>query len=142
MTVLRPVSVAVARQHCGAAAGAGSCGVGILVAQRRPGVRRYAGRGAVGCAEPATARNQVQAAVSAIRRQLRDLGAPELLVGSAAGYPLRPGREQVDLLAFRDAVVRAEREARCGRLTDASETLRNALALWVRPILAVRPERT
>ena len=75
---------------------------------------------------PATARRQVQNAVSA----LRQAGIGAVLVPQGPGYTLRLSREQVDALRFEDAVSRAAAAREVSDLAGAAVTLRSGLALW------------
>ncbi|MFD6393330.1 tetratricopeptide repeat protein [Nocardia sp. NPDC060259] len=83
-----------------------------------------------GVRPPDTARSQIHAAITAIRRVLRQVGAAELLqTRGTAGYVLKPGPGQLDLTEFTDLVARG----RASAATDpraAVRTLRAASALW------------
>ncbi len=65
---------------------------------------------------PDTARSQIHASVTAIRRVLRGAGAAELLETRAGGYVARPGPGQLDAREFTELVAAGE--------------LRQALDLW------------
>lgn len=86
-------------------------------------------------AEPRTGRNQVQAAVSAIRQQLRALGEPNVLTTDAFGYRLSVARDQLDLLIFEDSVWQAHALIQ-DHPEQAVKALRTALALWQGPPLS------
>jgi DNA-binding SARP family transcriptional activator len=79
-----------------------------------------------GGAEPASARQQIQTSVHAIRSQLRRLGAPGVLDGGASGYRLDVGPHEVDVDMFGDLVARARE---CPAV-DAEPHLVAALDLW------------
>ncbi|MFD8243763.1 BTAD domain-containing putative transcriptional regulator [Nocardia sp. NPDC059691] len=78
---------------------------------------------------PDTARSQIHAAVTAIRKVLREANAAQVLQTTAAGYVALPGPGQLDLAEFTSRIG-------AGRLLAASEPeaavaeLRAALALW------------
>lgn len=63
-----------------------------------------------GPAHPETARAQVHAAITAIRRVLKAAGAEHLLVTHPAGYVLTAGPGRLDLAEFSGLVAEAERE--------------------------------
>ncbi|MET9068893.1 AfsR/SARP family transcriptional regulator, partial [Streptosporangium sandarakinum] len=65
---------------------------------------------------PDTARSQIHASITAIRRALRGVGAADLLETRAGGYVARPEPGQVDALEFTELV--------------AAGALREALDLW------------
>ncbi|MGY0233590.1 BTAD domain-containing putative transcriptional regulator [Longispora urticae] len=75
---------------------------------------------------PDRARGQIQVAVSALRRTLRDAGAEHLLQTRSAGYVLDVTPEQFDVDAF----------AALAASPDDAAALRGALALWRGPALA------
>ncbi|MFI6319027.1 BTAD domain-containing putative transcriptional regulator [Nonomuraea sp. NPDC050556] len=66
--------------------------------------------------QPDTARSQIHASITALRKVLRAAGADELLVRRAGGYSALPGPGQVDTQEFTDLVAAGE--------------LRKALDLW------------
>ncbi|UBU12560.1 AfsR/SARP family transcriptional regulator [Nonomuraea gerenzanensis] len=66
--------------------------------------------------QPDTARSQIHASITAIRKVLRGAGAGHLLETRAGGYVARPEPGQVDALEFTELV--------------AAGRLREALALW------------
>lgn len=76
---------------------------------------------------PDTARSQVHAAITAVRRILREAGAGDLLVTRPAGYVILPGPRQLDLEEFTEQVIAAQRE---GEGEAAVRRLRAALDLW------------
>jgi len=88
-----------------------------------------------GSRPPRTARNQVQAAISAIRTQLRCLGDATVLTSDVSGYALRPPAGRLDLRVFEDSVELGRRLSRAGDPAAASATLRTGLALWRGPAL-------
>ncbi|MEU4164406.1 AfsR/SARP family transcriptional regulator [Actinoplanes sp. NPDC026670] len=83
---------------------------------------------------PATARAQVFAAVSAVRRALRAAGA-EPVSSVHGGYRLDAGPDRLDLLAFEESVTAAREHAGRGDLDAAVPVLRDGLALWTGPAL-------
>lgn len=85
---------------------------------------------------PTTARSQVQICVSALRRVLADIGAPDLIATRAPGYLIRIPQDQLDMLMFERMVTEASVDARAGHLEEATAALRQALALWSGPALA------
>ncbi|MER5999713.1 BTAD domain-containing putative transcriptional regulator [Nonomuraea angiospora] len=80
---------------------------------------------------PDTARAQVHAALTAIRRTLRAADAVHLVQTRPAGYVITPGPGQLDLREFARLVATAD--AGPGA---AVRTLREALALWRGPAFA------
>ncbi|MEO3790556.1 BTAD domain-containing putative transcriptional regulator [Nonomuraea sp. B10E15] len=78
-----------------------------------------------GVTPPDTARAQIQAAVTAIRRVLREAGAARLLVTRPGGYAIEP--EQLDLEDFARRMAAAQKEA---DPDSAARQVRDALALW------------
>ena len=83
---------------------------------------------------PATAVNQVQAYVSKLRCALdpdRSLRDPErLLVSTGTGYRLRVTEEHLDLLAFQEAVGRADTAWSSQDAATACGLYEQALRLW------------
>ncbi|HUR05937.1 MAG TPA: winged helix-turn-helix domain-containing protein, partial [Nonomuraea sp.] len=77
-----------------------------------------------GVTPPDTARAQIQAAVTAIRRVLRQATAAQLLVTRAGGYAIDP--EWLDLDEFTGRLAAAQRETDPGAVTSQ---VREALAL-------------
>ncbi|MEU7745879.1 BTAD domain-containing putative transcriptional regulator [Nonomuraea sp. NPDC049158] len=84
-----------------------------------------------GPTRPDTARAQVHAALTAIRRTLRAAGAVHLLETRPAGYVITPEPGQLDLQEFTMLVAEAESEP-----AAAVRTLREALTLWRGPAFA------
>ncbi|MFI6599454.1 BTAD domain-containing putative transcriptional regulator [Nonomuraea sp. NPDC050536] len=80
---------------------------------------------------PDTARAQVHAALTAIRRTLRAADAAHLVQTRPAGYVITPEPGQLDLREFATLVAEAESEP-----ASAVQTLREALALWRGPAFA------
>ena len=78
---------------------------------------------------PANPANAVQVLVSRLRRRLAPAGPADLVDGSAAGYRLRLGPDDVDAGRFAAAVAEAR-----GRVASdpggAADALGDALALW------------
>ncbi len=81
-------------------------------------------------ASPASAVPQVRAAVAALRRALRDAGAPDVVRTRASGYVVDLGADTVDVFRFRSAVAGARADVTAGRDDDARARLTDALALW------------
>ena len=79
---------------------------------------------------PDTARAQVHAAVTAIRRVLRAAGAAQLLASRAGGYVISPGPGQSDIAEFTSQVTAAQEQAEAGDAQGAAAHIRSALALW------------
>jgi DNA-binding SARP family transcriptional activator len=79
---------------------------------------------------PRTARQQVQASVSAIRRHLVALGGPASISSGRFGYRLEAAPEQTDAGLFADAVRSARRLVADGDNEAAARALRGGLDLW------------
>jgi DNA-binding SARP family transcriptional activator/tetratricopeptide (TPR) repeat protein len=82
-----------------------------------------------GDAPPDTARSQIHAAITAIRRVLRTVGADDVLVTRAAGYVVSPELCALDLAEFTSLVESGQGLS----VTDpraAADRLREALELW------------
>ncbi|MCX4744417.1 NB-ARC domain-containing protein [Kitasatospora sp. NBC_01287] len=85
---------------------------------------------------PRSARKNLQAYVCALRKLLEEPGRPSRLVHQGAGYLLRVGAAESDLLRFEE-LARAGRQAvRLGAGGHAARLLREALDLWSGPLLA------
>lgn len=67
-----------------------------------------------GSGPPDTARAQVHAAVTAIRRALRAAGAVDLLGSQGGGYVISPGPGQLDLAEFTGQITTAQEQAHGG----------------------------
>ncbi|MGH3201377.1 MAG: BTAD domain-containing putative transcriptional regulator [Streptosporangiaceae bacterium] len=78
---------------------------------------------------PATAVNQVQGHVSALRRML-DPGRDRLVVSTGTSYRLRLTARQLDLLAFADLAGRAQDARSAGDAAAACDLYEEALKLW------------
>jgi DNA-binding SARP family transcriptional activator/tetratricopeptide (TPR) repeat protein len=74
---------------------------------------------------PVSARNRVQALVSALRRVLRD----DVIVTRPSGYLLRLGDAQLDAARF-ERLIRESRDLSGVDTAAAAASLREALALW------------
>lgn len=83
-----------------------------------------------GTTEPTSARNQIQSAVSTIRRHLRHLDTDTIIPSRPTGYTIRVNDDQLDLLAFHRAVARSRALLACGQPEDAATMLREGLTLW------------
>ncbi|WP_157519695.1 ATP-binding protein [Herbidospora daliensis] len=104
----------------------------LLLNRGRPASAEAIAEGLWGGAPPATARQQIQSGVHAIRVMLRDLGAEDLLVAGPAGYAVAVPPGALDLARFEE---RAE-HARTLPPAEAAPALRAALAEWRGPALA------
>jgi DNA-binding SARP family transcriptional activator len=82
---------------------------------------------------PATAVKQVRNCVSALRGRLGETGG--MIVTDGPGYRLRTDADDLDSLRFRRHVAAARGLAGQGKLADAVDEIRNALALWRGPAL-------
>jgi DNA-binding SARP family transcriptional activator/Tfp pilus assembly protein PilF len=89
-----------------------------------------------GGAEPATSRAQIQAGVSALRAQLRELFAADLLTSSPAGYLLHVEDDQLDLMVFERLTRAAQELVQAGQPAAAAERYRAGLDLWQGPALS------
>ena len=89
---------------------------------------------------PENGANVVQKYVAGLRRVLDPDRAPrtpgELLALTGGGYVLRTADGTVDADDFHAATARAAAERAAGRLAEATDTLRAALALWRGPALS------
>ncbi|GAA2139089.1 hypothetical protein GCM10009760_20910 [Kitasatospora kazusensis] len=84
---------------------------------------------------PRSARKNLQAYVSALRKLLCQAGCQDRLVHQPTGYVLRVAPGELDLLRF-DELARAGRQAvRLGAGAHAARLLRDALDLWSGPLL-------
>ncbi|MGW0209071.1 BTAD domain-containing putative transcriptional regulator [Streptomyces sp. NPDC003233] len=79
---------------------------------------------------PATARNQVQGCVSALRRLFSGLGAPGLLETCPAGYRLQTLPDATDLGAVLHGCIRANDLAEQGNKAEAVALLHGLLSRW------------
>src|SRR5258708_31384264 len=85
---------------------------------------------------PVTAKGQVQTCVSALRKQLKDLGAQGLVSTSPAGYSIDIPEGSLDIANFEDLAEGGRTAAPEQRTQDAVRDLRAALALWRGPAAA------
>jgi DNA-binding SARP family transcriptional activator/DNA polymerase III delta prime subunit len=86
---------------------------------------------------PHSARNQIQACVSQLRRRLTDAGAPgDVIVTEPIGYRLRVDLRQVDVHEFRALLREARAAVAAGRYSEARDGYRAAVELWRGPVLA------
>jgi DNA-binding SARP family transcriptional activator len=81
-------------------------------------------------APPATARDQIQICVSALRKLLQRTGTPSPILTRPPGYVLRVPDAFLDLHIFEDFVRAARKDVEQDRLTEATGRYREALALW------------
>lgn len=102
----------------------------LLHAGRTVPVERLAE--AVWCGErPSTYRNQLQASVSRLRRQLSQ--PDQVIATDPAGYRFRVDPQQVDAYRFRSLVTEARAAAADRREPDAQDCYRAAAGLWRGP---------
>ncbi|GIH01982.1 SARP family transcriptional regulator [Rhizocola hellebori] len=88
-----------------------------------------------GQAPPATARSQIQTAVSAVRQALRDMGCENLLKTSFSGYQLDVAPADSDLIVFTTTIEQARRVAEEDP-AEAAHLIKQALLLWRGPALS------
>ncbi|WDZ83442.1 AfsR/SARP family transcriptional regulator [Micromonospora cathayae] len=88
---------------------------------------------------PDTARTQIQICVSRIRKSLAEAQVAASVVSRAPGYLLRTEDDAVDLHVFNRQVMASRVLVKEGRVAEAAETLRAAVALWRGPCLAGIP---
>ncbi|UED82964.1 AfsR/SARP family transcriptional regulator [Streptomyces profundus] len=79
---------------------------------------------------PATARAQVQTAVSALRRLLERAGLGERIRTRGAGYVVEVGPGELDLAVFEELVARGRAAGAARDAHRARRAFREALALW------------
>ncbi len=79
---------------------------------------------------PATAKGQVQIAVSALRRLLADSGDGGAIATRSPGYLIRLPDDALDLRRFESLTAGGAAAAAQARLEEAAQKLRAALALW------------
>jgi len=79
---------------------------------------------------PPTARTQVHAGVSRIRRTLREHGVDNVLLAGTGGYRLAVGRDELDLAEFLREVELARAAAGNGDPHGAVQQYRRALSHW------------
>jgi DNA-binding SARP family transcriptional activator len=129
--VLGPVSIRVGEQRIAVPGARQRVVLALLLLRRRDVVTVNELVDAVWPEEPpATARRQIQNAVSAIRGVLSHHGAAELLRSERDGYRLFVEPDLIDACRFEAAVAEAVGVMRAGRPHDAVAQLRRALALW------------
>lgn len=85
-------------------------------------------------APPRTARKNLQAYVSALRRIVG-----QRLVHTAYGYSMRCGSAELDIIRLEETAARGRDAARGGAVADAAAAFADALALWRGPLLADVP---
>jgi DNA-binding SARP family transcriptional activator/tetratricopeptide (TPR) repeat protein len=81
---------------------------------------------------PATARNQIQTCISAIRVRLADPGAAQVIITRSPGYQINVADEDLDIKIFRKLSDRGL-EALSHDTGQAVRDMREALALWRGP---------
>ncbi|MFE9448387.1 BTAD domain-containing putative transcriptional regulator [Streptomyces sp. NPDC006739] len=79
---------------------------------------------------PATAAALVATHVSAVRRALAQVGAPELIRTRPPGYVADLGADRVDSRRFEELLAAGRAEAAAGRTREAADVLAEALGLW------------
>jgi DNA-binding SARP family transcriptional activator/tetratricopeptide (TPR) repeat protein len=85
---------------------------------------------------PSTARAQIQAGISALRKLFGDAGQPDAIKTSPSGYLLEISASELDSEEFTGLVAAARRQVEARNAAAAAATLRNALSLWRGPALA------
>lgn len=85
---------------------------------------------------PATARSQVQIAISALRRLLADSGSGSIIETHPQGYITRVAGEQLDSLRFAELMAAARAARDGGQPAQAVSRYREALRLWRGPALS------
>lgn len=85
---------------------------------------------------PATAMGQIQTCVSALRRQLRHLGAGDLVSTHSLGYCIKLPDGALDIANFECLAERGRAAAAEQQTADATQDMRAALALWRGPAAA------
>jgi DNA-binding SARP family transcriptional activator/tetratricopeptide (TPR) repeat protein len=88
---------------------------------------------------PDTARTQIQICVSRLRKSFTAAGITASVVSRAPGYLLRTDEDTVDLNVFNRQVMTSRVLVKEGRVAEAAETLRAAVALWRGPCLSGIP---
>jgi len=88
---------------------------------------------------PDTARTQIQICVSRLRKSFAAAGVAASVVSRAPGYLLRTEDDTVDLYVFNRQVTASRVLVKEGRIAEAAETLRAAVALWRGPCLSGIP---
>jgi DNA-binding SARP family transcriptional activator/tetratricopeptide (TPR) repeat protein len=83
-----------------------------------------------GGAPPSTARAQIQADMSAVRRVLRQADVPDVIKTEHAGYRVLVEPGQLDLDVFTDLTADARTQAAAGNAATAAARLEAALSLW------------
>jgi DNA-binding SARP family transcriptional activator len=84
---------------------------------------------------PFTARAQIQASISGLRKLLADAGQSATIKTQPSGYLLKVAVGELDSEEFTGLVTAARTHADDGRIAEAAATLRAALALWRGPAL-------
>ncbi|MEU0791535.1 BTAD domain-containing putative transcriptional regulator [Amycolatopsis sp. NPDC005961] len=84
---------------------------------------------------PEHARNDLQTYVSRLRACLRRFGVSAHIVTQRAGYQFLPGDDDVDFARFKALISDGEKAREAGRLDDAANALREAMALWRGPVI-------
>ncbi|MEV4319165.1 BTAD domain-containing putative transcriptional regulator [Actinocrispum sp. NPDC049592] len=79
---------------------------------------------------PTSARSQIQACVSGLRKLFREVGQPGTIETSPPGYLLALPPGELDIEEFTRLVAEARGKAGEGMTAEAADLLRSALALW------------
>ncbi|MFE0177208.1 BTAD domain-containing putative transcriptional regulator [Streptomyces sp. NPDC059002] len=86
---------------------------------------------------PSTGRTQVAICVAALRKVFRAAGCEQTVIATVTpGYVFRSDSHTLDTVTFARLVRAGEEQARRGRLADAADLMRDALALWRGPALS------
>src|SRR5262245_5514466 len=85
---------------------------------------------------PSTARAQIQADISALRRAFRDSAAATPIVTRPGGYELNFHDVDLDMDVFAEQVAAASESMAMCAWTEAERQLRSAIELWRGPTLA------
>jgi DNA-binding SARP family transcriptional activator len=83
-----------------------------------------------GVDSPSTARNQIQMAVSELRRTFTKASGSKLIASHSAGYAIEVAEQSVDVLRFERLVAKAREAVRRGDIAAGADELRGALRLW------------
>lgn len=88
-----------------------------------------------GEAPPSTARAQVQACISALRKVFARAGRPDAIQTRGPGYTLALDGRIVDSRCFEESLATAARQVEADHASEAVDTFRVALDLWRGPAL-------
>ncbi|MCG5218033.1 AfsR/SARP family transcriptional regulator [Streptosporangium sp. KLBMP 9127] len=107
----------------------------LLLDANRPIAAERLVQAIYGEAPPTTSRNQLQIAVSALRRLFADQGHPGIITTQAWGYAIAVDSARLDSHRFQELVGRAREARDTGRPAESIVLYREALALWRGPVL-------